>query len=295
MRRARTLEVIKEGRLPATSKGQLGTAPLRGLLRTGRGGAHKGGIRSALVWAYRRATARFRDLPAFVIVGASKCGTTTAYRTLTQHPSIAPAWRKEVRYFSVEKNFASGVGWYRAHFPFRRSDRLSGEATPQYLAFPQVPERMARIIPSAKLIALLRHPVDRAYSQYQHAVRDGYERRSFETAIAHQLENAQDATGWVTSYLSRGLYLAPLEQLLRVFPREQLLIVRSEDYYDRSTETLATMLEFLGLPERVLQPSWRPNSHSPMAPATRECLLEYFRPHNRRLFAWLGRDLGWDT
>ena len=246
-------------------------------------------------WVFRRATVTFRALPDFVIVGASKCGTTSLYGALGRHPAIARARHKEVQYFSLDANFAKGVRWYRAHFPFRRPGRITGEATPQYLAFPEAPRRMAATIPRARLIALVRHPVDRAYSQYQHAVHEGFERRSFEAAIAHQLEVPQDATGWVTSYLSRGYYLPQLENVLRVFPREQLLVICTEDCFRQPAEALATVLAFLGVSGSPPEMRGRPQAHPPMAPGMRVRLLEHFRPHNQRLYAWLGRDLGWNA
>ncbi len=121
-----------------------------------------------VAWLYRRLTAPSRPLPDFLIVGAQRCGTSWTYRTLGEHPRILRAWRKEVQYFDRARAFARGPNWYRAHFPRRPPGHLTGEATPSYLYVPAAMPRLAALVPHARLIVLLRDPVDRAYSHYQH-------------------------------------------------------------------------------------------------------------------------------
>jgi hypothetical protein len=121
-------------------------------------------------------------LPDFVIIGAQEGGTSLLYRLLIRHPLVEPAAMKELRLFN--NNFSEGLSWYGRYFPQRKyiDDRktLSGEATPAYLFDPLVSERMPKTIPDARLVALLRNPVDRAYSHYQMWVGRGDEVRSFE-------------------------------------------------------------------------------------------------------------------
>ena len=132
-----------------------------------------------------------RKLPDFIIIGAQKSGTTSLYDFLIKHPAIAPAAKKELHYFSVQ--YARGELWYRSNFPtnlsrsafYKKTTQrlLSGEASPLYLFYPMVPDRMKEILPDVKLIVILRNPVDRAYSHYHHSLRKNMEPMSFERAV----------------------------------------------------------------------------------------------------------------
>jgi len=132
-------------------------------------------------------------LPDFVVIRAKKGGTTSLYHLLVGHPYVEPAAKKELHYFDILFE-GEDIEWYRHCFPTpkwkdgRRT--ITGEATP-YLAHPLVPERMAQVIPQARMIALLRNPVDRAYSDYQQVVRKGREARTFDEAVEAALEEAK--------------------------------------------------------------------------------------------------------
>jgi len=266
--------------------------------------------------AYRKLTAGSRLLPDFVVISVERGGTTSLYRYITAHPCVDPAFRKEVHYFDL--NFTQGLSWYRAHFPtrwraawvFSRSGRrlLTGEASPYYLYHPRVPDRIYETLPEVRLIALLRNPVERAYSHYQLNRRQGKEPLSFEEAIGREEERlrgeyerlVQDETYYSDNhykfgYLTRGVYVDPLTRWRERFPAERLLVLRSEDLYRDPRETLFQVNRFLGLPE------WEPGYFTPynqkpyseIDPKTRQKLLKYFEPHNRRLYEYLGRDFGW--
>ncbi len=248
-------------------------------------------------------------LPDFVIIGAAKGGTHSLYHLLSQHPNVERAVSKELRYFS--KHFDKGVEWYRSRFPSprwkdgRRS--ITGEATPMYLFDPPVPERMAEVVPRARLIALLRNPVDRAYSHYQHRVRDTRETRSFEEALEAEkgrLPGKQDGASEPRAgadrppfeYLKRGVYVDQLVRWSTFFDDEQMLVLKSEDFFEGELETLKLVLDFLDLPD------WEPEASEvrnkghyerKMDPGTRQRLEDYFEPHNRRLYEYLGVDFGW--
>ena len=253
-------------------------------------------------------------LPDFVIIGAQKSGTTSLYHLLTDHSHVEPAAFKEVHFFDLL--YEEGVEWYRQCFlPPRQKDgrkTITGEGTPGYLFRPFVPERMARVIPQARLIALLRNPVDRAYSEYQHRVRTGQETRSFEGAIEAEemglLENEHTGSldhvrtehlagnTYLDQYLSRGLYVDHLERWSRFFDEEQMLVLKSEDFFERPRETLKLVLSFLDLPD------WEPEAwklrkkgvyEQGMDTTTRRRLEVFFEPHNRRLYAYLDREFGW--
>jgi hypothetical protein len=245
-------------------------------------------------------------LPYFVIIGASKCGTTFLYHLLIQHPYVESAAAKELHFFDILFE-DEGVEWYRQCFPAPRWEEgrrtITGEATPM-LAHLHAPERMARVVPGARLILLLRNPVDRAYSLYQHWVRSGVETLAFEEVIEDEMtrlpgairpEHLDDVDDVPFGYLSRSIYVDHLMRWSEYFPEERLLVLKSEDFFERPQEILRQVLEFLDLAE------WEPESwesqkkrhYGRMDPSTRRRLEEYFEPHNRRLYDFLGTDFGW--
>jgi hypothetical protein len=245
-------------------------------------------------------TAHLRQLPDFVIIGTQRGGTTSLYRYLTDHPDVGAALRKEIHFF--DRHYHQGMNWYLAHFPTRGENPAVGEASPNYLLHPDVPERARRDVPHAKFIALLRNPVDRAYSQYQMNVRRGIESLTFEDAIDKERErlnrcNDPASPTWRQySYTKRGLYREQLERWMSVFPREQFLIVKSEDFYRSPERVVRQTLTYLGLR------SWSPADfkayhlveYPDMDPATRKHLAEYFAPYNKQLYTLLGRNLEWE-
>jgi hypothetical protein len=256
----------------------------------------------------RRPTARLRTRPDFLILGAQRSGTTSLYRYLAEHPAVAPPVRKEIQYFTLHHR--RGEGWYRAHFPVGGRNRLTFEATPYYLFHPGAPGRAAATVPDAKLIAMLRDPVTRAFSHWQHNASRGLETLGFEAALDAEASRlagegerlAVDAAyrsdaHRLWSYTARGEYAVQLQRWLAAFPRDQLLVVRSEDLYERPGATYTRVLDFLGLPHKTLDsyPRYtRRTSTSEMSDAARRRLRAHFRPHNERLASLIGQDLGWD-
>jgi hypothetical protein len=183
-----------------------------------------------------------------LIIGAQRAGTTSLYNYLTAHPEIAPAATKEVHFFDV--HYSKGPAWYEAQFAGRAESQITGEASPYYLFHPLAAVRAAALLPEAKLIVLLRNPVDRALSQHQHETRRGKETLSLEQALAvedsrlaGEAERIVREPGYRStahqwySYRARGCYMDQIENWLRCFRREQLLILLSEQFYaDPSTE-----------------------------------------------------------
>ena len=259
------------------------------------------------VWTYGRLTSAARPLPDFLILGAQKGGTTALYSYLRRHPSITgPSW-KEVSYF--DRHYVRGEAWYRGNFPnkARTRGKLVGEASPSYLFHPLAPERVRADILNAKLVALLRNPVDRALSHYNHEVALGREPLSFEAALA--AEEARLAgeverlvaepryfsrEWWSHTYQARGRYAEQLDRWLAVFPREQLLILPSEDLAAEPERTHARVLDFLGAaPHRLdAYPRVYERQYEAMNADTRERLAAEFEGPNRLLYELLGRDLG---
>ena len=259
-----------------------------------------------VIWAFGTATARLRPLPDFLVIGAQKAGTTALYAYLRWHPGITgPSW-KEVSFF--DRHWWRGEAWYRGQFPLRPRGRLVGEASPSYLFHPLAPERARVLVPLARLVAVLRDPVDRAYSQYHHEVALGREALSFEEALAAEEgrtsgeverliadPRAFSRAWWDHTYAARGLYAQQLERWLAVFPREQLLVVTTDELGERPAETYAAILAFLGAAPHQLEeyPRVFDRDYEPMRPETRHALTERFAEPNRRLEALLGRELGW--
>ena len=258
------------------------------------------------VWTTGRLTARWRELPDFLVIGAQKAGTTALYAYLRWHPSIAGPFWKEVSFF--DRHWARGEAWYRGQFPLRSSGKLVGEASPSYVFHPLAPERVFSLVPDVKLVVLLREPGDRAYSQYQHAVALGRETLSFEDALAAEDErvrgeverlradqSAFSFAWWNHTYASRGLYADQLDRWLSLFPREQLLVVTTEELGARPEETYASVLAFLGAPPHALDayPRVFDRDYPPMREETRHALTVRFAEPNRRLEDLLGHPLGW--
>ena len=254
-----------------------------------------------------------RTLPDFLIIGAQKCGTTFLYQLLVQHPRVKPAFVKEVHYFDL--NFRKGDNWYRSHFPLRMGNTrayITGEASPYYLFHPHAARRASTVVPEAKLIVLLRNPVDRAYSHYYHQVKrvteEARETLKFEEAIEAEEsllpaevnkmledEHYKSLGHRTRSYLSRGRYMDQLLVWARFFPRRQLLVLKSEDLFDDTTNALERVLEFLALPPWTPETYSIPNKreYSGLGPLVRQRLEEYYELPNQRLYEYLGADLGW--
>jgi len=263
----------------------------------------------------RKLTARRRALPDFIIVGAQKSGTSSLYNYLCQHPSILPAAHKEVHFFDF--HFQKGTLWYRSHFPMRlgaagtRGTCITGEATPYYLVHPAVASRCRETLPDVRLIFVLRNPIDRAYSHYQHCVRRGRDdARTFEEALAREPERlAKEAQKMPRdgnfvggalqhhSYLRRGAYIDDIERWLALYPREQMLFLSTEELLHEGQNQYNRIVEFLGL-SSFMQVNWRKEnvgSYPDMSAETRTGLINHFRPFNERLFEFLGHRFPWDN
>ncbi|MGC9524843.1 MAG: tetratricopeptide repeat protein [Limnospira sp.] len=245
--------------------------------------------------------------PKFLIIGTQKGGTTSLQAYLEKHPQILGCIKKEVYFWSVL--FFRGLDWYLAHFPHLSpgANFLTGEATPHYLEFPEVPGRISKMLPKTKIIVLLRNPVDRALSHYHHWLRFKWEKRSFEEAIASELEllsdpanlshEASPAVRDSQKFLWRGLYFQFLQNWLSVFPREQLLILRSEDLYENPQHIYDRVSEFLELPAHQLDEYRRHNPGNYTADRRGSIysqMRDFFRPHNQKLEELLGWELNWD-
>ncbi len=267
---------------------------------------------------FRQLTAPVRLLPDFLILGASRCGTTSLHYYLNIHPAISMA-RKEVHFFDLFYN--NGIGWYRQFFPtlfykyyceiIHSQKLLLGEATPYYLLHPLAPQRVSQFSPSVKLIVLLRNPVDRAYSDYWLQVKLGVETLSFEKAIDLEPERLKGEKQRIIiqdgryysfnhhrfSYLARSTYIDQILVWQRLFMPEQMLILRSEDFFEAPCTVYNKVCDFLNLPSYNLKSPQKHKSvdYLDMAKTTRESLNNYFRPHNERLYKLLNQNFEWEN
>ena len=266
---------------------------------------------------YLRPTAGLRLLPSYLIIGAQRAGTTSLHRYLVQHPAVRTMLRtKGVHFFDT--NYGRGIDWYASRFPttlyswyVRRRhgiELLTGEASPYYVFHPQVPYRVARHLPDVKLILLLRDPVQRAYSHYQHEVSRGFETLGFEEAIRAEPERLAGEHERLLaepfynsfhhqhhSYLARGHYDEQLATWRSLFPDRQLLVLSSERFFAEPDRAFRQVLDFLGLPDFTPAAYEVHNAHDyrQMGETMRAMLVEHYREPNRRLYETLGEDLGW--
>jgi hypothetical protein len=264
-----------------------------------------------------RATSGARMTPSFLIVGAQRCGTTSMYKAITQHPNVLPAvLHKGVHYFDT--GYDRGPGWYRGHFPLQASAGrvqratgtrpITGESSPYYSFHPLAGERIARDLPDVKLIMLVRDPVERAYSAHAHESARGFESEPFERALeleeerlAGEEDKLRADPGYRSpahqhqAYVSRGRYVEPLQRLSGLVGRERLLVVDSDEFFTRPEQVYGDVLEFLGLP------AWRPETfdkhnarpRASMPAPLRTRLEEGFAPYDARLAEWWGSVPAW--
>ncbi|MFO8148313.1 MAG: sulfotransferase domain-containing protein [Gillisia sp.] len=191
---------------------------------------------------------------------------------------------------------------------------VSGESSPSYLLHPLAAERAFRHIPNAKIIVLLRNPVDRAYSHYCMNLRHGFETLSFEEAIEFEEKRIEEELKFIShrgvqlsinsnlsrySYLHRGKYVDQIKPWFRFFTKEQIIVVKSEKLFNDINE-YRKILDFLSIPrvniERFENMYYGKNKpkYPKMNYTTRKRLKEYYKPHNERLYKFLNKDFGWD-
>ena len=274
--------------------------------------------KAALVAADRigRGTASRRVLPNMLIVGGQRCGTTTLFKALAQHESfLGPTLRKGVHYFDLQSE--QSLDWYRSHFPTRgavenarsRGDGrvVVGESSPYYLWHPLTAERIARALPAVRVIALLRDPVERAYSAHAHELARGFETESFERALeleAERLdgEEARLRSGAVArslahqhlAYVRRGEYIDQLQRMERAVGRDQMLVLDSADFWATPERDWPHVTSFLGIADQeVVFERHNARSRAPMSEDLRARLDAHYLPFDERLARWWGRVPSW--
>jgi hypothetical protein len=276
-------------------------------------------VRASLAQTFRMSTARvgLRLLPDFIIIGTQRGGTTSLFKLLSEHPGVGMPYRKEVHYF--DNQYDQPLTWYQSYFPTtirrRMQERytgnfVTGEASPYYMFHPHAPERVHQTLPDVKVIAMLRNPVDRALSHYQHSVMHGLELASFSAALDREPERLANEERKLLadpeyysfshqnhSYAARGVYVDQLRRWEASVPQARTLVIQSERFYQDPNSVLHDVCRFLEIDEFSVSIPKKHNAiaYDAMEPATKRRLAEYFRPHNQRLFEHLGVEYDWDA
>jgi hypothetical protein len=251
-----------------------------------------------------------------LIVGGQRCGTTTLFKALAQaHGFLGPTMRKGVHYFDLHPE--QPIDWYRAHFPTRgavetarresKGSVVVGESSPYYLWHPLTATRIARALPGVRVIALLRDPVERAYSAHAHELARGFETEPFERAL--ELEGERLAgeeerlrSGQVQrslahqhlAYVARGEYIDQLERMEQAVGTENLLVLDSADLWANPEQDWPRVTEFLGLADQAVSlRRHNARSRAPMSDALRATLDAHYQPFDERLASWWGRVPSW--
>ena len=270
---------------------------------------------------YGAATATYREMPDFLVIGAKKGGTTSVANWLVQHPQVMPMFprlqrRKSPHFFDI--NYWRGADWYLSHFPTRTArairrrhagGALVGESSPYYLFHPAAAARIKETAPRARLIAVLREPVSRAHSNYFDRVVAGTEELpTFEEAIdAEEGRLAGVTAEWLSvpehysydhdhhTYLARGRYAEQLRPYFEHFSRDQMLILPLETLKNDPAGAFRRIEDHLGLDHRDVDLEARNarEGNPTILPETRERLATYYEPFNRELTELLGEDFGW--
>jgi hypothetical protein len=271
------------------------------------------GARAALT-TWGKATASLRMLPDFLVIGAQRCGTTSLFRVLNDHPDVVrPTASKGIGYFDV--NYAKGSRWYRSHFPLRLTSRLrtgggakTFESSGYYSFHPLAAERIARDLPGVKVVLMVRDPVERAYSAYKHERSRGFEDQEFEAALdleATRLEGEEDRIRSDPSYgsfdhrhhayVARGRYAEQLDRFIALLGREQVFVVDADRFFAKPEAELSTLFSWLGLrpwlPDHVAQ--WNARPSEPMSQRLRDRLSAEFEEPDLQLAAIMGRRPSW--
>jgi len=248
--------------------------------------------------AARRLSSAGRSLPDFLVVGGVRCGTSSFFNWIATHPDVRGASRKEVHFFDY--NYDRGAGWYRSFFPGRTAHGVSFEASPSYLAHPSASTRAHDLVPDARIIAILRDPVDRAWSHYRFRRASGHEIRTFAAAMGDELsvDDAGPAGGFsaerTVPYLVGGRYADQLPVWIDAFGNDRVLVIDATAMFERPTEVQAEVQNFIGVSHLDI-PLERLNLSppEPLDEQTKSELQDYFEPHNVRLADLVEAPIGW--
>lgn len=237
----------------------------------------------------------------FIVCGTQKGGTKALDAYLRAHPEICMAKRKELHFFDSDNLFRSGSpdhGMYHACFDPQPTHKIVGEGTPIYMYWNSAPRRMWQYNPSLKLIVLLRNPIERAYSHWNMCREQKQDTLSFWDAIQTEMERCRSALPnqhRLYSYVDRGFYSAQLRRLWSFFPKNQVLILKSDDLKNSPQQALRDTCDFLGVsgfPDTDAKSVHALPYVSDLDPREKQYLLSVYEYEIRSLERMLGWDCG---
>jgi hypothetical protein len=273
---------------------------------------------AGVLFSLRYLTADFRIFPNVLIVGGSKCGSTSLWTFLKEHPQvIVTTTQVHLDFFTF--NYGKGTRWYKANFPtiftyiykrLRYGKIAVIDFSPYYLFHPLAAHRAGQLLPEARLLFTLRDPIDRAFSAYQHSKRRGFEALSFAQAVKEERKRLLGEEAKILqnpsyhsfphfrhSYIARGKYLRQLKSWEKIYGKSKMHIVLNEDTRpDVAQKTLDSVCSFLGIRTHMLV---LPKLHNVgkyserLSPIMRRKLSRYFSKENSLLSRYLGRRLNW--
>jgi hypothetical protein len=240
----------------------------------------------------------------FFIIGAQRSGTTYLYHLLAEHPEIEMArpYRPEPKFFLQDEQYQRGIAYYESHyFPGKPGAWLKGEKTTSYIESPRTAQRLARHYPTAKIVILMRDPIQRAISNYWFSVKNGLESWPLERALLADASQRQDYDPRQVStnpfdYLRRGVYISFIEVYDALFPADQICGLLYEQLVGNLAQIQA-LYAFLGVSsefvpmnlDRIINEGEQ--REGSVSPAMREYLVNYYAAANSRLASRFGFDL----
>ena len=255
-----------------------------------------------------------RVLPECFVIGVVRSGTTSLYHYLGQHPCIGPSAYDEIGYF--DENYHLGINWYKSLFPTKftrdkiikkHGKFLTYDVTPFYIYNPLVTRRIFESFPQAKIISNLRNPIDRAYSNYIIMLQDGDTTKTFEEIVKMEMDEIDKSKSklndesyivdtFYENLLARGFYANQLEVWFEKFQKNQLLMISTEDLAQKTDQVLTKVFEFLDLPYFKIRDFTKQNKreYPPMKDETRKLLIEFYKPHNEKLYSLINQHFDWD-
>lgn len=241
------------------------------------------------------------NLPDFLIIGETKCGTTSLFNYLIQHPQIKDTYgngdevddsyaTKEIRFF--DRYYNRGIEWYKSCFPETKLNEITGEATPMYMYRGIVPYRIKKHIPKAKFIVLLRNPVDRLYSNFQHYFKWVPNWSKQYDSFESYLNTCNDRDYFM---VDKGIYMHSLLKWFKLFPKEQFLVESTENLNSNPQKVFSKILNFLEVDDYILNnyDIYRKNEYIGLKKQTRKMLEEFYKPYNEELINYLEVKLNW--
>ena len=260
-------------------------------------------------------TGFIRVIPDFLVIGAKRCGTTSLYQHLSEHPCISRSPRDNIGFFN--ENYHLGINWYKSLFPTvfykkkmesKNKHCLFFDVTSTYMEEELTAKNVYEVNPNQKIIVILRNPVDRAYSHYHVNVKEKSEKRSFEDAIFEEMnrikseriiqnknKNLRVFTPNNIHYLKKGFYALQLKSWFKIFPREQILVLSTEEFQEDQNLIYKKIFDFLNIPNMKIKSTEKmeKGNYIPMKDETRKLLLDYFRQCNYELFELINSEFDW--